>query len=133
MTKSSPPVVLVVEDHADTREMYAQMLSASGFDALDAANGEDGLTKAATHPPSIVLTDLRMPGDVSALDVCRHFRAKGVPVIVMTGVGPGPEQDEARRAGCTLLVMKPLAPNDLVRHVRDLLRMPQIPALRGNS
>lgn len=117
------PVVLLIDDHADTREMYAHMLSASNFDVLGAEDGADGLAQASRHPPSIVVTDLRMPGEVSVTDLCRHFQAIDVPVIVITGVSPGPEHDDARRAGCALLVMKPFGPDELLIEIRRILRL----------
>jgi CheY-like chemotaxis protein len=121
MNGQPPGVVLLIEDHADSREMYADVLGASGFDVLAVESGADALAQASLHPPSLVITDMRMPGTITSLDICRHFAEARVPVIVVTGVSPGPEQDAAREAGCALLVMKPFGPDKLVSVVQRLL------------
>ena len=61
---------------------------------------------------------MRMPGPVNAADVCRHFTPLGVKVMVVTGVGPGDEQNAVKAAGCVVLAMKPLTPDALCEHVR---------------
>ena len=115
------PVVLLIEDHADSRELYVQMFHAYGFAVIEAADGAHALADASACAPSIVVTDMRMPGSVSAAEVCRHFAAVKVPVVVITGVRPGPEQDAVRDAGCALLMMKPLSPDALLTEVRRIL------------
>jgi CheY-like chemotaxis protein len=118
------PSVLLVEDNIDNREMYTDMLCASGFDVLAAENADAALAQTSARAPSAVVTDMRMPGTRTALDLCRHFSRLHVPVIVLTGVSPGEEQDAARRAGCALVLMKPLAPDALVAHVQRLVSVP---------
>ena len=118
---SLPPRVLLVDDNLDTRELYAFALRQAGYDVREAADGPSAIADAPAHPPSIVVTDIRMPGHVSAVDLCRHFRAHDIQVIVVTGVPDGPEQEAIRRAGCALLVMKPYAPDVLCRDVARIL------------
>ena len=106
MTPQASLAVLLVEDHPDNRDMYSLMLRSVGCSVIEAANGDEALAQASAHPPSIVVTDLRMPGAVTSLDVCRHFAALGVPVIVVTGVTPGPEYDEVEGAGCAAVPLE---------------------------
>jgi two-component system chemotaxis response regulator CheY len=120
--------VLVVEDDEDSREMYRLMLTSSGFDVIQAENGADALAKAITHLPSIVLTDLKMAGDVTAVDVCRHFAAVGVPVIAITGVSPGREHLDIRSAGCAAVLLKPVAPDVIISEVKRILMSPRAPS-----
>ncbi len=49
-------------------------------------DGTAALETAALQQPSVVVTDIRMPGPISALDVCRHFHTHAVPDIIMTGL-----------------------------------------------
>jgi CheY-like chemotaxis protein len=94
-------IVLLVDDHADTRDLFAQIFSLSGFSVWEADDGAAALARtAAGLLPSVVVTDLRMPGRVSASELCRRFTERGVPVIALTGLGPGPELDEMQAAGC---------------------------------
>jgi CheY-like chemotaxis protein len=116
------PLVLLVDDHADTREMFAQWFRMSGFSVVEAENGTAALEKAAAEPiPSIVVTDLRMPGSVSATQLCRELAQRGVPVIALTGLGPGPEHDDMHAAGCVSIMMKPVAPDRLIAEVQRQL------------
>jgi CheY-like chemotaxis protein len=115
------PVVLVIDDDTDNREMYALMLTDCGFEVLQAGDGVEALALAAVRLPAVAVTDLRMPGAISAVDVCRQFRSLNVPVIALTGLGPGEEHDAMRRAGCATVLMKPLSPDQLVAEITRVL------------
>jgi two-component system cell cycle response regulator DivK len=118
----SAPIVLLIDDHADTRDLYAQILSLSGFSVWEAEDGAAALAKAvAGLLPSVVVTDLRMPG-LSASELCRRFAERGVPVVALTGVGPGHEHEEMRAAGCAAIIIKPVTPDKLIEEVRRILR-----------
>ena len=116
-----PPVVLLVEDHADTQELYAEVLVAAGFDVIQAADAAEALSLTQSVLPAVVVTDLWMPGPVSAEEVCRRFHRLGIPVLAVTGVAPGREHEAMRRAGCSSVLMKPIAPDCLVVENRRLL------------
>ena len=120
MPSNPAPLVLLIDDNADNREMYETMLASSGFEVLQAENAVEALALAAVRLPALVVTDLRMPGDVSAAELCRQFRALGVPVIALTGVGPGEEHDAMRSAGCAAILMKPLLPDQLIMEITRL-------------
>ena len=59
--ESRPSRVLLVEDHLDTRQMYAEFLAIE-FDVMTAADGEDALRSMRAHPPDVIVTDLSLPG-----------------------------------------------------------------------
>jgi CheY-like chemotaxis protein len=114
---------MLVDDHPDDREMYAHVLRQSGFSVLEAVDGSSALALAAAGPlSSIVVTDVRMPGPISAAAQCQQFQKQGVPVVVLTGLLPGREHAEMKAAGCPVILMKPLAPDDLIAEVLRLLR-----------
>jgi DNA-binding response OmpR family regulator len=119
------PVILLVEDHRDSREMYAQMFRLAGFRVLEAEGGDAALAETAGVCPSLVVTDLRMPGCVSAPQLCRHFSDRGVPVLALTGVIPGREHSDMRAAGCLEILLKPVRPDELIVEVRRILSGPQ--------
>jgi DNA-binding NtrC family response regulator len=64
-------------------------------EAQDAATA---LAVAREQVPAIVVPDVRMAGDIPASTLCEHFLKQGVPVIAVTGVTPGAEQDALREA-----------------------------------
>lgn len=68
-----------------------------------------------------MITDVRMPGAVSAAQLCRAFGARRVPVIAVTGVGPGAHHDEMRAAGCATVLLKPVDVYGLIDEVRRIL------------
>jgi DNA-binding response OmpR family regulator len=113
------PFILLVEDHPDTRDMYAFVLRMAGFEVREATNGEEGIRILDSQAPSLVITDLRMPGNVTGQELCRQFRRAGVSVLVITAAAPH-EQNEPRDLGCTI-VAKPFTPDQLLTEVRRLL------------
>jgi CheY-like chemotaxis protein len=121
MTTNPAPVVLVIDDNTDNREMYSFTLTNSGFEVLQAGDGVEALALASARLPMVVVTDLRMPGAISAVDICRQFRSLDVPVIALTAVGPGEEHDAMQRAGCAAVLMKPLSPDQLLAEINRVL------------
>ena len=82
------PVVLLVEDNADTREMYASFLGAEGFRVLEAEDGLQALCQLAGEKPDLMLLDLGLPR-LSGVQVLRAIRQQprlaDLPVVVVSG------------------------------------------------
>ena len=66
--------ILIVEDSADTRFVYAAILNLDGYEVLEAPDGESGVGMALEQHPDLVITDINMPG-LSGFDVARRIRA----------------------------------------------------------
>jgi CheY-like chemotaxis protein len=98
--------------------MYALFLASAGVDVVQAQSGADALALVATRLPAVAVPDLRMPGSVTAADVCRKLGNLDVPVIALTGVSPGEEHNAIWRAGCASLMMKPVTPDQINRVLR---------------
>ena len=118
------PLVLLVEDDPDTREMYATFLGSVGYRVLQAANGVAALDVAKRQCPDIVVTDLAMPV-MDGFRLTRELRASSttcsVPVIAVTGHGVPTTPRLAREAGCCCLFTKPFLPDSLLDAVRSML------------
>jgi CheY-like chemotaxis protein len=116
--------ILLVEDYADAREMYAEYLRFSGFDVVEAANGIEALSLAGSVPPDIILMDLCLPV-MDGWEATRKLKADqktaGIPIVALTGQVLDGLTEGARKAGCDALIEKPCPPEDLVREVRRLL------------
>lgn len=122
--RSAPsiPIVLVVDDDADTRDMYTVMLEATGLRVIAAGNGETALQHASGVMPSVVVTDVAMPGPVTAAELCRFFHAAGVPVVAITGLRhDSPPVEELQGAGCDVMEMKPVELDRLSEIVQRVL------------
>ncbi len=82
------PLVLVVDDFADAREMYGEYLKFCGFRVAEAQNGVEAIDKAKRLKPDLILMDLSMPV-VDGWEATRRLKAdastKGIPVVALTG------------------------------------------------
>jgi two-component system phosphate regulon response regulator PhoB len=82
--------IMVVEDHAQTRELLQYNLQAAGYEVRTAAGGEQGLEAMSRWRPDLVLLDIMMP-DLDGLEVCRRLKRisalRTVPVIMLTARG----------------------------------------------
>ena len=119
------PLLLLVEDYADTRQMYAEFLSAS-FEVLQAGDGQEALALLATSVPAVVITDFTLPG-IDGFELIRQMRGKDstrrVPVICLSGHGGRAHEQRAREVGCNCVLEKPCLPEALARTARELVRL----------
>ena len=115
-------VVLVVEDDPALRGMVVEFLKASGYEILEAADGEAGLDLATRHVPDVILLDLALP-ERTGEDVLRALkedeRTRHIPVLVISGYTRLLRQAEAERAAA--LLDKPFDPDELLAKVGHAL------------
>lgn len=126
----SPPIILLVEDHADTRELYSEVLAQAGFSTMEATNAENALRRAATIRPAVIITDLRLGQGLDGLELCEKLNqdpaTKDIPMIVITGWTADKKlQARADAAGCAAVMLKPVAPDDLVDVIRKVMQSQQ--------
>lgn len=118
------PLVLVVEDYQDAREMYAAYLQFSGFEVAEAGNGVEAIEKTRELLPDIVLMDLalpRMDGWEATRRLKNDERTRHIPIVALTGHALAGHAEGAREAGCDAFVTKPCLPDALVAEIRRLL------------
>ena len=117
--------VLVVDDHAPTREAYAALLADCGFHVLEAAHGGEAILHVHRHHPDVVLMDMMMPvlGGVETAESLRgHGATAHTPILAVTGCTSAVEQ--ARMRGlCDELLLKPWPPEAIARRVERLAGM----------
>jgi two-component system, response regulator RegA len=107
--------VLIVEDDPVLRSRLARALRERGYEAREAADGEDALRQARDETPEYVLVDLRMPG-VTGLDVVREVKALDptTVVVVLTGYGSIATAVESVRLGAAHYLTKPADVDDIL-------------------
>ena len=124
MTDQNAPLILVVDDYQDAREMYAEYLQFSGFRVAEARNGNEAVEQAFALKPDLILMDLSLPG-MDGWEATRRLKAddttKHIPIVALTGHALAGASEGARRAGCDSFVTKPCLPDDLVVEVRRML------------
>ena len=117
------PLILVVDDYQDAREMYAEYLQFSGFRVAEARTGTEAIELAFALKPALILMDLSLPG-LDGWEATRQLksdeRTKNIPVVALTGHALAGASEGARKAGCDSFVTKPCLPDDLVVEVRRM-------------
>jgi CheY-like chemotaxis protein len=125
-TEREQPLVLVVEDYQDAREMYAAYLQFSGFEVAEAGNGIEAIDKTHALMPDIVLMDLalpRMDGWEATKRLKNDPRTRHIPIVALTGHALAGHAEGAREAGCDAFVTKPCLPDALVAEIKRLLEI----------
>ena len=114
------PVVFIVEDDRDTREMLGQFLELEGFRVETAANGQQALQKLEDGlEASVILLDLMMPvmdGWQFRREQVRQKKLADIPVIVVSAAG----RDLIERVHADAYVAKPVDLEQLLKHITKL-------------
>ena len=137
MPDTVKPLVLVVEDYQDAREMYAAYLQFSGFRVAEATNGIEAIERTLELMPDIILMDLalpRMDGWEATRRLKMDERTRHIPIVALTGHALAGHAEGARQAGCDSFVTKPCLPDALVAEIQRMLgeRRPEAGGRRGN-
>ena len=121
------PHIILVEDHHDTRQMYAVFLSEL-FDLRTAENGQQALEFINVCRPDLLITDLSLPG-MDGLELVRRIRSnaslRGLPIVCLSGYGGHVHEERALEAGCDRVLQKPCLPDELARVVGEMLKESQ--------
>lgn len=123
-SSDSSPLVLVVDDFQDNREMFAEFLSLSGFRVAEAATGREAIDRGFELLPDVILMDLSLP-ELDGWEATRQLkndpRTKHIPIVALTGHALADHSREAREAGCDAFLTKPCLPEVLVVEIRRML------------
>jgi two-component system, cell cycle response regulator DivK len=116
--------ILLVEDQEDNRRIMRDLLSASGYELIEANNGEEGLELAEREVPDLILMDIQLPG-LDGYEVTRRIKAKfdlnHIPIIAVTSYALSGDDQKAFAAGCDGYVTKPFSPRELLAKIREFL------------
>ena len=117
--------ILLVEDQEDNRRIIRDLLSASGYELVEAASGEEGLAALEQQErPDLILMDIDLPG-LNGYEVTRRIRTvpdlRKIPIIAVTSYALSGDDQKAFAAGCTGYVTKPFSPRVLLAKIREYL------------
>jgi CheY-like chemotaxis protein len=119
-----PPLVLVVDDYEDNREMYSSYLEFAGLRVAEAVNGAEALSKTQDLMPDLVVMDLSLPG-VDGWQATRAIkqdpRTRHILVLALTGHALEGTHESATEAGCDGFLTKPCLPEDLCQEIQRML------------
>jgi CheY-like chemotaxis protein len=110
------PTILIVEDHEDSRLMYAEYLRLS-FDVLEAGDGQRAWEIMQETPPAVVVTDLALPrvDGYELIDRIRmHEGLRDTPIVALSGYSASQRTAANRTATWDVELLKPCLPDDLL-------------------
>ena len=115
--------ILIVEDETPMRTALADALTDVGYRVMTAVDGNQGLERALSEAPDLLLLDVMMP-DRSGFSVCQELRKAGnqSPVIMLTAKGQVEDRITGLDAGADDYLVKPFSMQELLARVRALLR-----------
>ena len=118
------PLVLVVDDYPDAREMYAEWLRVCGYQVAAAGTVGEALELAHDLTPAAILMDLSLPG-VDGFEAIRQLkgdsRTRRIPVLALSGHVGADTARRAREAGCDGFLVKPTPVQDVVLELERLV------------
>ena len=122
--RKTAPLILVVEDYDDAREMYVEYLTFTGFRVESATNGLEAIEMTQRLKPDLVLMDLALP-KLDGWEATRRLKSDPatarIPVIALTGHALAGHAERAREAGCDSFITKPCVPDELVAEISRVL------------
>jgi len=116
--------VLIVEDQEDNRAILRDLLSTSGYELIEATNGEEGVALAESKRPDLILMDVQLPvmdGYEATRRIKGNVELKSIPVIAVTSYALSGDEAKAQAAGCDGYVAKPFSPRQLLAKIREYL------------
>lgn len=117
------PKILIIEDEPNMILGLKDSLEYEGYEVLAARDGEDGLMKASSAKPDLILLDVMLPL-ISGLDVCRDLRERGIetPIIMLTARSQEIDKVVGLEIGADDYVTKPFSIKELLARIRAHLR-----------
>lgn len=128
MTEQERQKILCIEDEGDILDLLRIILERDGFECISALGGLEGLQKARSVQPDLILLDLMMP-DMNGWEVLRQLqedeRLRYIPVLILTVRDRYSEPDIHQKIGdMATLMTKPFEFMSLTQRIRSLLAMP---------
>ena len=116
--------ILIVEDHADMRELLTWQIELMGFLPIPAKHGKEGVEKAVAEQPNLILLDIMMPG-MDGWEAARTLRAnpetKDIPILAATALFRDSDLKSCLDAGCNGYIVKPFTFQELQGKVREFI------------
>ncbi|MRR51774.1 MAG: response regulator [Rhodocyclaceae bacterium] len=116
--------ILAIDDSASIRQMVSFTLKSSGYEVVEAVDGQDGLDKAKTKSFNLILTDQNMPR-MDGITLIKSLRGlpqyKTVPILMLTTESSDAMKQQGRAAGATGWLVKPFDPQKLIEVVKKVI------------
>ena len=117
--------ILVIEDQEDNRRIVRDLLASAGYEMIEAATGEEGVSQAEATTPDLILMDIDLPG-MNGYEATRRVKSnpalRRIPIIAVTSYALSGDDAKAYEAGCDAYVTKPFSPRALLAKIREYLK-----------
>jgi DNA-binding response OmpR family regulator len=124
MADAAKQRILIVEDEPDMNNLLADVLSAFGFEPIQAGSGEQALTILSTRQPDAILLDLMLPG-LSGFELCRQLKTsretRAIPILILTALDRAIDRRYSFETGADEYLTKPFKPESLVASLKACL------------
>ena len=116
--------ILLIEDNEMNRDMLSRRLQKQGYEVVMAVDGEEGVARAQSEAPALIIMDMSLPG-IDGWEATRRLKAapetQKIPVIALTAHAMSDDRDKALAAGCDDFDTKPVELTRLLSKIQALL------------
>ena len=117
-------LILIVEDNEKNLKLVRDVLRHTGYQTIEAGNGEDGIRLAKERGPALILMDIQLP-EVSGLEVTKWIKddpeLHAIPVIAITAFAMKGDEERIRQGGCEAYLSKPISVAKFIETIRQFL------------
>ena len=123
VTMTEKKKILIVDDEPSWRDLLSFELSSEGYDVATASMATEGLVHLRQFQVDLLITDVRMPGELDGIDMVKIYRKEKpyLKVIFITGYAVEEKLQEALGQQLTVVLRKPFNMDDLLKKVRNFL------------
>ncbi len=117
--------ILVVEDEVMLAQLMKDRLEFESYEIITAQDGKDGLLKAMSEKPALILTDLIMPemDGNQMIKIIRASRDLGdIPIIAISARGTNKDIEQAKKDGVNDYLVKPFSYTELLRIIKTYIK-----------
>ena len=128
MSDDQKKTVLLVEDNEDNLVVYRTILEHVGYAVIEARDGEEGVSRAQSDRPDIILMDISIP-KMDGWEATERLKGADdtseIPIIALTAHALEEDRAKAMRAGCDGYLAKPVEPRRVVQEVEKFIGGPE--------
>jgi two-component system, cell cycle response regulator DivK len=117
--------ILLIEDNEMNRDMLTRRLQRKGFNVITAGDGVEGVNRAMSQEPDLIIMDLSLPlldGWEASRQIKRNSDTEDIPIIALTAHAMSGDRKKALEAGCDDYDTKPVDFSRLLKKISKLLR-----------
>lgn len=117
--------ILIAEDERDIRDLIEFTLKYAGYEIHKASNGKEAVELAPKIMPDLIMLDIRMP-QMTGVEACQALKeietVKDIPIVFLSAHGQSEEIDTGLAMGAYGYIVKPFAPDDLTKRIKEILQ-----------